>query len=76
MKNQANFAGLVPLNTVITSPGQYLTRGGETVTINKATTDHKFGCHGAYASGALDCWHRSGRLYFTLESPNDIISAA
>lgn len=71
----AYFAPLVNRPIIITAPGEYLTRRGERVTIKLATNAHAFKCHGQYASGQHDSWHRSGRLFATLESANDIVSA-
>ncbi len=71
----AYFAAFVNLPVVISEPGEYLTRGGERVTIEQASTRHSFGCVGGYADcGTQDRWHKSGRLYAGTESRNDIVS--
>lgn len=69
------FASLVPLPTVITKPGVYLTRIGEAVTITVASEKQDFGCLGEYLNGGTDRWHKSGRLYFGQQSGNDIVRA-
>lgn len=70
------FPSLVTVPIVITGPGAYITRSGETVDVVTATMGHEFGCIGTYPSGALEAWHRSGRLYAGVESANDIVAAA
>ena len=72
----AYFASMVTLPIIIAGPGQYVTRGGEPVTIERASTTHGFNCYGVYANGVRDSWHRSGRLYAGTESRNDIVRAA
>lgn len=71
--SSADFRPLVTLPLVIDSPGEYLTRCGEIVLIDLVSTKHNFGCVGVYASGLLDRWHKSGRLYFDARSDNDIV---
>lgn len=68
------FAPLVTLPTIVTAPGTYRARGGAIVTITTISARHDFGCLGTYADGVRDGWHRSGRLYATSESQNDIVS--
>lgn len=70
----AYFAPLVLLPQVIKGPGQYLTRGGEIVTLTKVSDKNVFGNFGTYPSGEVDAWHRSGRLFAGQESQNDIVS--
>lgn len=68
------FGPLVTMPTIITEPGQYLTRSGELVEITKVSAFHEFACAGTYAEAARrDDWHKSGRLYATLECANDIV---
>lgn len=74
--SSAYFAPLVLAPTLITEPGQYLTRGGETVTIDRTSARHDFGCVGSYASGQTERWHRSGRLFAGVHSQNDIVTRA
>jgi hypothetical protein len=72
----AYFYPLIFKSNIITAPGRYLTRCGETVEVNKASTKHDFGCHGAYADGTAERWHKSGRTNASRESANDIVGAA
>jgi hypothetical protein len=74
--SSAYFAPLVTKPDVITSPGQYITRGGETVTVTAASWRHDFGCVGTYADGTAERWHKSGRTSASRESRNDIVKAA
>lgn len=77
MKTSAYFAPLVLLPTVIAAPGQYRTRCGETVTVETVPPGirhHAHDCHGSYANGTREAWHRSGRLYAGPECVNDIVS--
>lgn len=67
------FTGLAVLSTVITVPGNYITRNGEQVTITEATSRHEFQCHGFYPNGVAERWHKSGRLLFGQEQQNDIV---
>lgn len=73
MNSRAWFAALVPLPDVIERPGAYVTRGGEVVTVHPADTKHRFGCLGRYSTGEAEGWHKSGRLYFSQVSANDIV---
>lgn len=73
MANKACFASLVLEPTRIDGPGQYLTRCGEQVVVAHASSRHDFGCSGTYSDGTLEHWHKSGRIFFSQESPNDII---
>lgn len=72
----AAFASLVLLADVITTPGKYITRAGELVEVTEASTRHDFNCTGTYSNGIREGWHKSGRLYFGQQSPNDIVRAA
>lgn len=74
--SSANFAPFVSLPVVILEPGRYVTRCGEVVTVEQASTQHKFACVGTYGNGVRERWHKTGRLYFDFESPNDILHAA
>lgn len=71
--NPAYFAPLVQLNAIITAPGLYVTRSGEIVTVESTSQAHTFGCAGHYTDGKKEAWHRSGRLFATSESQNDIL---
>jgi hypothetical protein len=68
------FAPLVFAETIITHPGRYLTRSGETVLIDAVSNRHDFNCTGSYSCGRRERWHRSGRLYAGMLSANDIVS--
>ncbi|MBS0368975.1 MAG: hypothetical protein JSS57_07230 [Proteobacteria bacterium] len=70
----AYFCSLVTKPDIIVAPGQYRTRSGETVSIDEVSTRHDFGCLGAYPDGTRERWHKSGRLYATMECANDIIT--
>lgn len=72
-RNWAYFVPLVALPAVISGPGAYVTRSGETVFVTQASRHNDFGCTGHYASGQSDHWHRSGRLFAGCESDNDIV---
>lgn len=75
----AYFAPLVILPTVITEPGKYVTRCGETVTIERSSAKHDFGNRGFYGSTderITEGWHRSGRVSASRESNNDVVSRA
>ena len=72
----AFFCAFITLPTVIEKPGQYVTRGGEVVTIDAVSSRHDFNCKGRYSDGIRDGWHKSGRLYFGTLSQNDIVRAA
>lgn len=74
--SSAYFAPLVTLPTVITEPGEYVTRCGELITIHKASSRHCFGCHGVYQNGIVESWHHSGRILADRETANDIVRSA
>lgn len=73
---KAWFAAFVTMPTIITGPGQYMTRAGEVVTIEVAQQKQLFGCSGTYSTGQRDEWHMSGRLMFDRETQNDIVGVA
>lgn len=68
-------ANYVVLPTIITGPGQYVTRGGETVTITSVRPGNgePYAAQGGYANGVEECWDVSGRLYPNILSDNDIV---
>jgi hypothetical protein len=74
MKTAGWFSGLVTLPDVIVSPGEYVTRSGEHVTITSVSTNHDFNCRGVYNNGITERWHKSGRIFFGQECQNDIVS--
>lgn len=67
---------LIVLPTIIDRAGKYITRGGESVVIEKVSIGQNFGCRGFYSDGVQEGWHKSGRLYFGQQSKNDIVRAA
>lgn len=67
------FASLVALPTLIFKPGQYRTRVGEIVTVELVSSRHDFSCCGHYAHGTPESWHKTGRLFATIETENDIV---
>lgn len=78
MKSTAGiyFLPLLTLPTILTGPGCYITRRGDTVTVEVASSRNDFRCWGQYASGVAEGWHRTGRILATSETANDIIRAA
>ena len=71
------FIPLFTLPDIIDAPGEYLTRGGDRVMIDRASTRHDYGCVGSYvACGTADKWHKSGRILATSETRNDIVQKA
>ena len=72
----AYFAAFVAKPVIITAPGRYLTRSGQTIEVTKSSDWHDFGCKGQYPCGMNDRWHKSGRLYAAMDSHNDIVSRA
>lgn len=71
------FIPLFTLPDIIDAPGEYLTRGGDRVMIDRASTRHDYGCVGSYAAcGTADKWHKSGRILATSETRNDVVGKA
>ncbi|WP_274644292.1 hypothetical protein [Pseudomonas serbica] len=71
------FASLVTLRDIITAPGEYLTRRGERVVIDKVSSHHDFNCFGSYVDcGTAERWHKTGRIRATSETLNDIVRRA
>lgn len=74
---KAYFLPLVSLPVIIDEPGEYVTRCGDVVTVTLVSARHDLNCHGFYNDGHInESWHKSGRLYTTTESFNDIVSKA
>lgn len=71
----AYFAPLVLAPIVIVTPGEYVTRCGETVSVSTTSSRHDFGCVGHYQNGVRERWHRSGRIFAGMETANDIVRA-
>jgi hypothetical protein len=68
-------ANYVVLPTIVTGPGEYVTRCGERVTINEVRPGRgePYAAQGVYANGVEEAWDVSGRLYPTILSNNDIV---
>lgn len=75
-RNTAYFAPLVCLPTVIVEPGDYITRCGEIVSVSVVSSRHDFGCKGNYTNEVRESWHRTGRLFASRETANDIVRTA
>lgn len=67
---------LILLPVIIDAPGKYKTRCGETVEVTKTSNKHDFGCHGTYEGNIAERWHKSGRIFASQESNNDIVEKA
>lgn len=68
------FIPLFSLPTIIEGPGDYLTRGGERVTIERTSARHDLNCVGHYTEcGTAERWHKTGRIMATSETRNDIV---
>jgi hypothetical protein len=72
--NTTYFVPLITLPTIIDQPGEYLTRCGETVTVSVVSSKHDLGCLGEYSPDIREGWHKSGRLYASTQSKNDIVA--
>ncbi|MFL1449248.1 hypothetical protein ACI77O_12705 [Pseudomonas tritici] len=73
----AYYLPLMALPVVVLEPGQYMTRSGERVTVEKVSSKHDNECIGFYTdSGTAERWHKSGRILATTETGNDLISRA
>jgi hypothetical protein len=70
------FAPLVTLPVIIAAPGNYVTRDGQVVTIDTASSRHNFRCKGSYKNGVREGWHKSGRIFAGYETANDVVKAA
>lgn len=68
-----NFVSFILMPTIIDSPGDYITRGGEVVQVMEVSSRHDFKCRGEYSNGIPEGWHKTGRIYFGQFSDNDII---
>lgn len=76
-------ANHVVLPTIITGPGPYVTRCGETVTVShvdrhpRSSLDRgPYAAHGSYHGQVAESWDVSGRLYPNVMSGNDIVRLA
>jgi predicted nucleic acid-binding protein len=71
------FIPLFTLPNIIDAPGEYLTRGGDRVMIDRASTRHDYGCVGSYVGcGTAEKWHKSGRILATSQTRNDVVCKA
>lgn len=71
------FIPLFCLPVIINEPGEYITRSGDKVTVETASTRHDLGCVGNYtACGTKEKWHNTGRTHATRETGNDIVRRA
>jgi hypothetical protein len=69
------FLDFLPLPVVIAAPGVYRTRGGEEVVVETCKGGLVgFNAHGKYPDGTPEKWHETGRIYFGVESSNDIVA--
>ncbi len=75
MRSNGYIWPLVCRPIVITAAGDYLTRGGEVVSIQSLSSNNDFGCIGTYSTKQRERWHRSGRIFANVETPNDIVKA-
>jgi hypothetical protein len=69
------------LPVVVDAPGQYVTRGGDVVTIERITSHRGWGyknrAEGQYSNGVAECWSaRGGRVLPWYLSQNDIVAKA
>lgn len=76
MRSSAHFLPLVCLPVVIERPGNYITRCGEVVTVGAVSSRNDFGCSGLYSDGVRERWHRSGRVFASCETANDVVRIA
>lgn len=60
---------------IVTGPGQYLTRSGEVVTVERTWTGI-LSARGHYSCGTPERWSLSGRILGGLITPNDIVARA
>lgn len=70
----AYFAPLVLAPIIIDAPGQYVTRNGEVVHVARSSGKHDFGCAGTYSNNVREHWHKSGRLFASRETVNDVVA--
>lgn len=63
------------LPEIVTCNGFYVTRQGEVVEILQKSEAVPQFFAGRYSSGVYDMWHKSGRMFPSTDSDNDIISS-
>lgn len=64
-------SSFITLPNIVTGPGQYITRSGETVTI--VGIERRYWAKGHYSNGVVERWDISGRVLPFSESSNDIV---
>lgn len=74
MADKRYFTSLFVLPAVIDGSGKYATRCGEGVEIAQSSSKHDFGCIGTYSNGTTEHWHKSGRLFSSRETANDVVA--
>jgi hypothetical protein len=65
----------ISLPRIVTGPGLYRTRSGETVTVDRFNGYNGFMAEGSYENGPAESWFISGRVLSHYLSKNDIIQA-
>ena len=71
----AYFVPLITLPTVIIEAGEYRTRSGERVIVERVSSRSDLGCEGWYLSCCTpERWHKSGRIMASRETANDIVA--
>lgn len=70
------FSAALPI--IITEPGKYITRSGEVVEVLEISTSRRsmYSAHGVYSDGVREAWHKSGRIFPTIDTVNDIVKKA
>ncbi len=66
----------ISLPKVVTGPGVYRTRSGETVTVDGFSGHAGYIADGSYAGGPAESWYVSGRVLSHSLSKNDIVEKA
>ena len=66
----------ITMPRIITGPGQYITRGGETITIDSMLDCRFYGAVGRYSCGTNEKWGISGRIFAGMTSNNDVVRPA
>lgn len=65
----------ITLPRVVTGPGRYCTRSGETVEVVRLEGHNGSFAVGAYSNGVPESWYPSGRVLPHYLSSNDIVRA-
>ncbi len=66
------------LPVLVEAPGDYLTRRGDLVRVSAVVGPGVFAARvlGEYGDGVRESWRTSGRVFYGVESPNDIVASA